>query len=156
MSYVLKIKGKKDEPPQKPDDVIAMQIDALGGGLPKNGQPTRSEYFIKGTEPTGQSPMYQTLKLSKHQDGKLANSSEISAGDYNSKDFVVFKESDPISTDGKNRWQDGIDAWIKQTYAADHPEYYPPRDTSDYQENSNNNPTQTPTPTETPTPTPDH
>ena len=35
MSYVLKIKGKNDEPPQKPDDVIAMQIDALGGGLPK-------------------------------------------------------------------------------------------------------------------------
>jgi membrane carboxypeptidase/penicillin-binding protein PbpC len=159
MSYVLEIKGKKDEPPQKPDDVIAMQIDALGGGLPKSGQPTRSEYFIKGTEPTGQSPMYQTLKLSKHQDGKLANSSEIAAGDYNSKDFVVFKENDPISTDGKNRWQDGINAWIKQTYAADHPEYYPPTDTSDYQENSgNNNPTQTPTPTptETPTPTPKH
>ncbi|HUD09558.1 MAG TPA: transglycosylase domain-containing protein [Patescibacteria group bacterium] len=153
MSFVLKIKGKHDEPPQKPDNVIAMQIDALGGGLPKAGQPTRSEYFIKGTEPTGQSAIYQTLKLSKHQDGKLANASEIAAGDYNTKDFVVFKENDPISTDGKNRWQDGIDAWIKQTYAADHPEYYPPTDTSDYQENSNN-PTETPTPTPTETPTP--
>jgi penicillin-binding protein 1C len=157
MSYVLKIKGKKDEAPQKPDDVIAMQIDALGGGLPKGGQPTRSEYFIKGTEPTNQSAIYQTLKLSKHQGGKLANASEIAAGDYDTKDFVVLKENDPISTDGKNRWQDGINAWIKQTYAADHPEYYPPTDTSDYQENSgSNNPTSTPTPTETPTPTPDH
>jgi penicillin-binding protein 1C len=151
MSAVLKMKGKQDEPPQKPDDVIAMQIDALGGGLPKGGQPTRSEYFIKGTEPTGQSAIYQTLKLSKHQDGKLANQSEIDKGDYNTKDYVIFKESDPISTDGKNRWQDGIDAWIKQTYAADHPEYYPPKDISDYKENSDN-PTDTPTPTPTSTP----
>jgi len=135
-----------------------MQIDALGGGLPKSGQPTRSEYFIKGTEPTGQSAIYQTLKLSKHQQGKLADSSEISAGDYDTKDYVVFSMNDPISTDGKNRWQDGINAWIKQTYAADHPEYYPPTNTSDYQESSNNNssPTDTPTPTLslTPTPTP--
>jgi len=53
MSFVLKIKGKHDEPPQKPDNVIAMQIDALGGGLPKAGQPTRSEYFIKGTGADG-------------------------------------------------------------------------------------------------------
>jgi membrane peptidoglycan carboxypeptidase len=158
MSYVLKIKGKSDEPPQKPDDVVAMQIDALGGGLPRDGQPTRSEYFIKGTEPTGQSAIYQKIELSKHQSGKLASPSEVSAGDYDTKDYVVFKENDPISTDGKNRWQDAINAWIKQTYAADHPEYYPPTDTSDYQENSgNNNPTSTPsapTPTQTPTENP--
>jgi penicillin-binding protein 1C len=154
MSAVLKIKGKKDEPPQKPDDVIAMQIDALGGGLPRDGKPTRSEYFIKGTEPTGQSAIYQKLELSKHQQGKLASPSEVAAGDYDTKDYIVLKENDPISTDGKNRWQDGINAWIKQTYAADHPEYYPPTDTSNYQESSN--PTQTPTPevSETPTPTP--
>jgi penicillin-binding protein 1C len=158
MSAVLKMKGKTDEPPQKPDDVIATQIDAVGGGLPRDGQPTRSEYFIKGTEPTAQSPIYQQIKLSKHQSGKLASASEISSGDYDTKDFVVFKEADPISTDGKNRWQDGIDAWIKAHYAADHPEYYPPTETSDYQENTNNNSNSTPTPTPevtaTPTPTP--
>lgn len=150
------LKGKSDEPPQKPDGVIAMQIDAYGGGLPVPGQPTRSEYFIQGTQPTAPSPIYQKVKLSKHQQGKLANSFEISAGDYDTKDYIVFKENDPISTDGKNRWQDGIDAWIKQTYAADHPEYYPPTQTSDYQENSgSSNPTPTPTSSPaTPTPTP--
>jgi penicillin-binding protein 1C len=149
ISFVLK--GKPDEQPQKPDDVIAMQIDALGGGLPRDGQPTRSEYFIKGTEPTNQSAIYQKIKLSKHQQGKLANQSEIDKGDYDTKDYVVFKEDDPISIDGKNRWQEGINAWIKQTYAADHPEYYPPTETSDYKESSSNNPTDTPTPTLTPT-----
>ena len=150
------LKGKPDEPPQKPDDVLATQIDAYGGGLPVSGQPTRSEYFIQGTQPTGPSSIYQKLKISKHQDGKLANQAEINAGDYNSKDYIVFKMNDPISTDGKNRWQDGINDWIKKTYAADHPEYYPPTDTSDYQYSggsNNNNPTPTPTPTQTPSAT---
>ena len=41
------LKGKRDEPPKKPDNVIALQIDSLGGGLPVSGQSARSEYFIK-------------------------------------------------------------------------------------------------------------
>jgi 1A family penicillin-binding protein len=150
MRFVLK--DKKDEPPQKPDNVSAIQIDAYGGGLPVSGRPTRSEYFMKGTEPTGPAQIYQKLRLSRHQQGKLANQSEIQAGDYDTKDFIVLKENDPISTDGKNRWLEGIEAWIKKTYAADHPEYYPPKDTSDYNAGSGSG--STPTPTQTPTPTP--
>ena len=152
MSFVLK--GKPDEPPQKPDNVIAMQVDALGGGLPQGGQATRTEYFIQGTQPTGTSIMNQKIKLSKHQDGKLANQAEISAGDYTTKDYVVFKENDPISIDGKNRWQEGIDAWIKQTYAADHPEYYPPTQTSDYQYPSGSSATAAPSPSASLSPSP--
>lgn len=159
ISFVLK--DKKDESLQKPDNVIAMQIDAYGGGLPVSGRPTRSEYFIKGTEPTSPSPIYAKVRMSKNQSGKLANASEISAGEYDTKDYILFKEDDPISTDGKNRWQEGIEAWLRQTYAADRPEFYPPTETSDYQPNSNT-PTPTPTdipsatliPTESPTPTP--
>lgn len=155
MSFVLK--GKPDEPPQKPDDVLAMQIDAFAGGLPQSGQPTRTEYFIQGTQPTALSSIYQKIKFSKHQDGKIANDAEVKAGDYTTKDYIVFKENDPISTDGKNRWQEGIDAWIKQTYAADHPEYYPPKDTSDYQYPTGS-PASTPSPSATleasPTPSP--
>ena len=132
ISFVLK--GKQDQSPQKPDNVIAVQIDAYGGGLPVDGKPTRSEYFVKGTEPTDPSQIYQKVKLSKHQSGKLANASEIAAGDYDTKDYIVLKENDPISADGKNRWMDGIMDWIKKTYAADHPEYYPPTETSDYKE----------------------
>lgn len=157
ISFVLK--DKKDEPPQKPDNVIAMQIDALGGGLPISGRPTRSEYFIKGTEPTSSSPIYAKVRLSKNQSGKLANQSEINTGDYDTKDYVWFKENDPISTDGKNRWQEGIDAWLRKTYAADRPEFYPPTETSDYQPNSSTPttiptgiPSATLTPIETPTP----
>jgi 1A family penicillin-binding protein len=94
----------------KPDDVTAMEIDAYLGGLPKDGYPKRSEYYIKGTEPKDVSPFYKKLKISKNN-GKLANDLEIKQGQYDEKDFIVLTENDPVSTDGKNRWQEGIDAW---------------------------------------------
>ena len=79
-------------------------IDAFAGGLPHAGQPTRSEYFIKGTEPTAESPIY------KNKDGK---------------DYIVLQETDPTSTDGQNLWQKGIDEWIEQNYKDDE-KYHPP------------------------------
>ncbi len=154
MSEVLK--GKGDESQQKPDNVVAIIIDSLAGSLPVEGQPTRSEYFIKGTEPTGPASIYQKLKVSKHQSGKLANQAEIDSGDYDTKAFIVFHEDDPVSQDGKNRWQEGIDQWINENHKDD-PLYHPPSDTSNWVPSA---PTPTPTPTLsvtpslTPTPTP--
>lgn len=97
----------------KPAKVKAVTIDAWLGGLPKDGEPTRSEYFIEGTEPKDVSPFYKKLKISK-SNGKLANDIEIKSGNYDEKDYVVITENDPVSTDGKNRWQEGIDAWRSQ------------------------------------------
>lgn len=96
--------GKKNENFTKPDNVNALEIDALGGGLPCRDLPKRSEYFIKGTEPTRDCLVEKTL------DGK---------------DYYVFTEFDPISTDGKNRWQEGIDAWA-QSQGDD--KYKPPKE----------------------------
>lgn len=145
MTYVLK--GKADETVPKPDDVIAMQVDTISGGLPYNNQPTRSEYFIKGTEPTSVGPVYQQIKVSRKQTDKKANQAEIDHGDYDTRSFIVFAESDPVSSDGKNRWQDGINAWINDNHKDD-PLYHFPTDTSTYTYDNN------PTPTNTPTPTP--
>lgn len=103
MSYVLK--GKPDEQPQKPANVIAKQVDALFGGLPVPGQPTRSEYFIKGTEPTKTSPDYKMI---------------------NGKTYYDVQENDPVSKDGINRWQIGIDEWIHSTHSAADWQWYPP------------------------------
>ncbi len=144
------LKGKPNEEPQKPDGVVAVQVDAFSGGLPRDGQPTRTEYFVKGTEPTTPASIYKKLKISKHQDGKLANEDEISHGDYDVKEYVVFEESDPVSQDGKNRWQDAINQWIDQNHKDDGL-YHPPHDVSDYKYSS---PTDTSAPTPTPTPTP--
>ncbi len=98
---------------EKPDTVKAVTIDAFLGGLPRDGQPTRSEYFIEGTEPTEVSPFYKKLKISK-ANGKLANEVEVKSGNYEEKDFIVITETDPVSNDGKNRWQEAIDAWARE------------------------------------------
>ena len=106
------IKNMQDEPFDRPEGVIEMDIDAFGGGLPFESQPTRKEFFIKGTEPTGPAAIYQKLKVSRKDNNKLANSVEVATGDYDEKLFIVLHEDDPVSGDGKNRWQDGINAWI--------------------------------------------
>ena len=94
----------------KPNKVKAVTVDSFLGGLPKDGYPTRAEYFIESNEPKDTSPYYKKLKISK-SNGKLANEVEIKSGDYEEKDFIVITESDPVSTDGKNRWQEAINAW---------------------------------------------
>lgn len=127
----LVLKNKPDEQFEVPNNVAAVQVDSLGGGLPIDGQPTRTEYFVKGTEPTTKSNIYQ-------------------------REFIYFHENDPVSTDGVNRWQQGIDKWIDQIHKGDS-KYYPPEDIKHKDNNPDPTPTETPTPgpaTETPTPAP--
>ncbi len=116
----------------KPDKVKAIQIDSFLGGLPKDNYPTRSEYFIEGTEPKDVSPFYTKLKISKST-GKLANDVEIKTGNYEEKDFIVISENDPVSTDGRNRWQEAIDAWAKEQTDS---RYHYPTEVSDYSQDS--------------------
>lgn len=120
---------------QKPDNVTALTIDALLGGLPAKDNPTRSEYFIKGTEPQSISPMYI---------------------DYDNKLYLKLTEKDPVSTDGQNRWQQGIDQWISDNHKDD-PLYHPPEIKKEENKEKEEEPTATPTvettPTETPIPT---
>lgn len=111
----------------KPDNVEAIQIDAYLGGLPKDGYSTRSEYFIKGTEPKEIAPFYKKVKISKAT-GKLANDVESRTGNYDEKDYIIITENDPVSTDGKNRWQEAIDAWAREQTDD---KFKPPTETSD-------------------------
>lgn len=104
------LKKHKDGIMDKPEKVKALVIDSLTGGLPKDSNPTRSEYFIEGTEPKSVSPIYKKIKVSR-SNGRIANDVEVRQGNYDEKEFIVFAENDPISTDGKNRWQEAIDAW---------------------------------------------
>lgn len=153
------LKNQKNEEFKIPGNVVAMEIDALGGGLPVEGSSKRTEYFIKGTEPKTKAPIYKQIKVSKQDGNKLANSEEISRGDYDVKDFIVFSETDPISKDGKNRWQEAIDAWVRERYKDDS-KYKVPTETSDrkYDGNSEEKKEEekkevTPTPTVTVAPT---
>ena len=120
------IKNLPDEPFVRSDNIVEMDIDSFGGGLPRPEFPTRKEVFIKGTEPTAVGSIYKKLKISKNN-GKLANDIEIASGAYDEKEFIVFSETDLVSTDGKNRWQEGIDEWLK---TQSDPKYHPPTETS--------------------------
>lgn len=152
------LKGKPNEDFEQPKNVVALTIDAFGGGAPVEGRPTRSEYFIKGTEPQGPSPIYKELKVSKEDKNKLASDSEIAKGEYEIKKFIALSENDPISTDGKNRWQEGINEWLNENHKDD-PLYRPPTEKStrivlDPTPTPTPGPTATPTPSPAPTPTP--
>ncbi len=120
------LKGKSDEPFARPNGIVEMDIDAYGGGTPKDGYPTRKEKFVKGTEPTGPAAIYKDIKVSKSDTNKLANQVQIAKGEYDLRSFVVFKEDDPVSSDGKNRWQEGIDAWVAGLGDA---KFHPPTET---------------------------
>ncbi len=120
------LKDKKEESFKRPDNVIEVEIDAYGGGLPVGGGATRKERFIRGTEPTGPSPIYANVKVSKKDNNKLANSVELATGNYDTKQFIIFTEADPVSGDGKNRWQAGIDAWVA---TQGDPKFHPPKET---------------------------
>jgi len=116
---------------KKSDNIIELEIDAFGGGLPKDGFPKRKEVFIKGMEPAAISSIYKKLKISK-DNGKLANSVEIAGGNFEEKDFIVFEEKDPVSSDGKNRWQEAWENFINTINPyKDDQKYHPPKDVSD-------------------------
>ncbi len=108
---------------EKPDNVVQADVDEVSGYRAHGGYPSRQEYFIKGTEPQ-EDPVHVKLKVCK-SDGKLAAPSDISSGNYEEKEYFVFKEEDPVSTDGSNRWQKGVLDWLAtQTDAR----YHPPTD----------------------------
>ncbi len=125
------LKNKKDEQPEQPKNIVAVQVDSLTGGMPYDNRSTRSEYFVKGTEPTSPSTVY------KSKDGKT---------------YIIFRESDPVSSDGVNRWQAGIDAWIEQNHKDD-PIYHAPDDVLNPKKEEKKDEEITPTPTETIVPT---
>ena len=130
-TMIMALKKYKDGIINKPDDVIALKIDAFLGGLPKEGYPVRTEYFIKGTEPTDIAKYYKKLKISKTT-GDLANELEIKSGDYEEKEFVIITEKDPVSKDGRNRWQEAINKWDQEQKD---PQYHPPTKVSTNDEN---------------------
>ena len=41
---------------------------------------------------------------------RLANPVQVAQGNFDGKEFIVLKESDPLTN--KNLWQIGIDAWV--------------------------------------------
>ncbi|WKZ25762.1 MAG: PBP1A family penicillin-binding protein [bacterium] len=93
-----------------PSGIVSIEVDNFSGKRAHDGFSSRSEFFIKGREPQ-EDDIHVNLKVCK-SDGKLATPSDVSGGNYDNKEYFVIKEEDPVSTDGKNRWQEAILSWI--------------------------------------------
>jgi penicillin-binding protein 1C len=116
------------ERPAKPFDVPSgvsqIDVDKISGYPAHDSFPSYKEWFINGTVPTAPDPIHTNLKICKNDANKLADSVSVSQGNYDSKEYVVIKEADPLTN--KNLWQAGIDSWIvKQTDSL----YKPPTET---------------------------
>lgn len=95
-----------------PDDVERVEVDSISGYPKHNDYPTKSEVVIKGSLPSLPDQIHAELKVCKDDSSKLATDIDVVAGKYDRKEFIVLKENDPVSQDGTNRWQMGINAWI--------------------------------------------
>jgi len=117
------LEALKDKPTTAfdvPEDIVTSAVDVISGYPAHDGFPSRIEYFIKGTEPSGPDPIHTKLKICKSE-GKLATPSDIASGNYEEKEYFVFKEEDPSGL--PNRWQEGILNWIS---TQSDPRYHPP------------------------------
>ncbi len=121
MAYELPKRSKVDF--SVPDKIISVGVDKVSGYLAHDGFESRNEYFIDGSQPTVSDPIHLKLKVCKGQPG-LATPDDVASNNYDEKEFFSFKEDDLVSSDGKNRWQEGIDGWIAQQ--PDKDKYNPP------------------------------
>ncbi len=94
-----------------PSGIDQVDVDNISGYPQHDGYASHKEYVIHGTLPNLPDAVHAKLRVCKGEN-KLATDAKIGAGDYEEKEFVVLKEEDPYSQDGKNRWQDGINSWV--------------------------------------------
>ena len=123
MAYELPKRNKQDFP--IPEKIISLQVDNISGYLAHDNFPSKQEYFIDGTQSATEDKVHMNLKVCKGSNG-LATPEDVANNNYDSKEYFSFKENDPVSTDGKNRWQEGIDKWISEQ--PDNGKYFAPTD----------------------------
>lgn len=108
-----------------PANIAQVQVDAISGYGVHDNFLSRNEWFIKGTQPSGDDPVHVMLKICK-SDGKLATPSDVAGGNYDNKEFFQLKEEDPTAAaGGANKWQEGILNWLSGQSDS---RYHPPTD----------------------------
>ena len=103
--------GRTTDDWEVPDSVEKVAVDKVSGYRAHDDLESYEEWVIKGTLPTEPDPIHQKVRLCHGQD-KLATAADIQRGQFYEKVFITLREADPVSQDGRNRWQEGIDAWI--------------------------------------------
>lgn len=118
------LKDSKNEPFEKPSNIISLEVDKLTGMLPNSDDdPKRSEKFVKGTEPTTKSPWYLRLEICK-KDGRIANDACREDKKTKTKTYIKILAE-------KDEWQPFVDKWVEEKYKDDD-QYDPPTKKSKY------------------------
>jgi penicillin-binding protein 1C len=105
---------RPDKPFTIPSGVTQVDVDRVSGYPAHDGFPSYKEWFINGSLPTGSDLIHAKVKLCKGDPNKLADPIAVSQGNYDEKEYITIKESDPLTA--KDLWQKGINEWIvKQT-----------------------------------------
>jgi penicillin-binding protein 1C len=99
-----------DKPFNIPGGVIQVEVDRVSGYPAHDGFASYKEWVIEGTLPIGEDTIHQQVKVCKNDGTRLANPVQVAQGNFDGKEFIVLKESDPLTN--KNLWQIGIDAWV--------------------------------------------
>ena len=124
------LKNRPDKEFAPPSDVEAILVDSVSGYPEHDGFASRTDYFLKGTVPAGRDPIHRMVDVCKSS-GKLATSLDVAKGDAEKKEFFFFKESDPLTGGGVNKWQEGIDKWLAEQSDS---RYHPPTEECDQNE----------------------
>lgn len=116
--------GRKADPWDVPSGVEQVKVDAVSGYPAHDSLAETTAWVIPSTLPSLPDPIHQKIKLCRGE-GKLASQVDIQRGEYDEREFITPHEDDPLSGDGRNRWQEGIDAWTA-TLPADRQSMYRP------------------------------
>lgn len=139
-----------------PDDVVTAEIDQFSGFLAHDGFPSRTEYFIKGTEPQGEDPTHVKLRVCRDSSQSLCAGCETEEKEF----FILQAENLRAEQDD---WQRFLDEWVA---GQEDPRYHPPQGINEEcpptptpeptatPGPATSTPTVSPTPTSTPSPTP--
>ncbi|MCH7951480.1 transglycosylase domain-containing protein [Patescibacteria group bacterium] len=107
-----------------PSDVELHSVDTISGYPAHDDYPARSEYFINGTLSSGKDPIHTKLKVCGSS-GKLATQAQIANGDYEEREFYVFKAPQVLAKEAREVWQNGIDQWLATQGDS---RFHPPRE----------------------------
>lgn len=120
---MVELMGKKpDEPFVKPEGIVELEVDKVSGYRAHDAFESKVEIFAKGTEPPGDDPVHKKVKVCKGE-GKLAGATDVATGNFDEKEYFIFKEEDPFGQNGENKWQEGILNWLKDQSDS---RYHPP------------------------------
>lgn len=117
--------GRKADAWDIPSGISEVKVDAISGYPAHESLPEITVRLVASMLPSLPDPYHKKIKLCRGE-GKLATQVDIQRGEYDEKEFITPHDNDPYSTDGRNRWQEGIDAWIATLPADQQSMYRPP------------------------------